>query len=284
MRMKKAGKLLLISALGLIFTFTPFSASASEVQPLGSVPYLTSISFNNAEIEGGFNQSKTTFNLVLADNTVSPSLKDYTVSGSADLFVTYNYDETNRQTGITVTLSFENGTVFYTFNYKNAEKPAVNSNADLLGVVCELGELQPAFDKNTTAYKLYLPSDLTNFEMAAVTEDINAYCAPINMELRENQETDFSFVVTASDGTTKTYKFKIKRVNKTMAQVKAEMAQDGFESFVDGELFYQKPIFNIVFFSAVGGIAVIAVLIVITKRITVNPYDSDEKEFYSPIE
>ncbi len=284
MRMKKAVKLLLISALGLIFTFTPFSASASEVQPLGSVPYLTSISFNNAEIEGGFNQSKTTFNLVLADNTVSPSLKDYAVSGSADLFVTYNYDETNRQTGITVTLSFENGTVFYTFNYKNAEKPAVNSNADLLGVVCELGELQPAFDKNTTAYKLYLPSDLTHFEMAAVTEDINAYCAPINMELRENQETDFSFVVTASDGTTKTYKFKIKRVNKTMAQVKAEMAQDGFESFVDGELFYQKPIFNIVFFSAVGGIAVIAVLIVITKRITVNPYDSDEKEFYSPIE
>lgn len=284
MRMKKAVKLLLISALGLIFTFTPFSASASEVQPLGSVPYLTSISFNNAEIEGGFNQSKTTFNLVLADNAVSPSLKDYTVSGSADLFVTYNYDETNRQTGITVTLSFENGTVFYTFNYKNAEKPAVNSNADLLGVVCELGELQPAFDKNTTAYKLYLPSDLTHFEMAAVTEDINAYCAPINMELRENQETDFSFVVTASDGTTKTYKFKIKRVNKTMAQVKAEMAQDGFESFVDGELFYQKPIFNIVFFSAVGGIAVIAVLIVITKRITVNPYDSDEKEFYSPIE
>lgn len=284
MRMKKAVKLLLISTLGLIFTFTPFSASASEVQPLGSVPYLTSISFNNAEIEGGFNQSKTTFNLVLADNTVSPSLKDYAVSGSADLFVTYNYDETNRQTGITVTLSFENGTVFYTFNYKNAEKPAVNSNADLLGVVCELGELQPAFDKNTTAYKLYLPSDLTHFEMAAVTEDINAYCAPINMELRENQETDFSFVVTASDGTTKTYKFKIKRVNKTMAQVKAEMAQDGFESFVDGELFYQKPIFNIVFFSAVGGIAVIAVLIVITKRITVNPYDSDEKEFYSPIE
>lgn len=284
MRMKKAVKLLLISALGLIFTFTPFSASASEVQPLGSVPYLTSISFNNAEIEGGFNQSKTTFNLVLADNAVSPSLKDYTVSGSADLFVTYNYDETNRQTGITVTLSFENGTVFYTFHYKNAEKPAVNSNADLLGVVCELGELQPAFDKNTTAYKLYLPSDLTHFEMAAVTEDINAYCAPINMELRENQETDFSFVVTASDGTTKTYKFKIKRVNKTMAQVKAEMAQDGFESFVDGELFYQKPIFNIVFFSAVGGIAVIAVLIVITKRITVNPYDMDEKDFYSPIE
>lgn len=284
MRMKKAVKLLLISALGLIFTFTPFSASASEVQPLGSVPYLTSISFNNAEIEGGFNQSKTTFNLVLADNAVSPSLKDYTVSGSADLFVTYNYDETNRQTGITVTLSFENGTVFYTFNYKNAEKPAVNSNADLLGVVCELGELQPAFDKNTTAYKLYLPSDLTHFEMAAVTEDINAYCAPINMELRENQETNFSFVVTASDGTTKTYKFKIKRVNKTMAQVKAEMAQDGFESFVDGELFYQKPIFNIVFFSAVGGIAVIAVLIVITKRITVNPYDMDEKDFYSPIE
>lgn len=282
--MKKAVKLLCISAVALIFISNSFFAFASEAQPPGNHPYLTSISFSNAKIEGGFNQSKTTFNLILEDNAVSPALKDYTVNGTADLFVTYNYDDTNHQNGITVTLAFTNGTVIYTFNYKNAENPVINGNANLLGVICEIGELQPEFDENTTAYKLYLPSDLTHLEIAPVTADINAYCAPLNMELRENQETDFSFTVTASDGTTKTYKFKIKRVNKTIAEVKSEMAQPGFKSFVDGELFYQQPIFSIVSLSAIGGILVIAILIFITKRITVNPYDSDEEDFYSPIE
>ncbi len=282
--MKKAIKLLLTAAVALILVFSSVPAFADDAKPLSNVPYLTSISFNNAEIEGGFNQSKTTFNLILTDNNSSPSLKSYTVNGSADLFVTYDYDNTNVQRGITVTLSFENGTVIYTFNYKNVKSPVINSNANLLGVVCEMGELQPAFDKDTLQYKLYLPSDLTHLEIAPVTEDINAYCAPLNMELRENQETDFAFTVKASDGTTKTYKFKIKRVNKTVAEVKAEMAQPNFTSFVDGELFYQKPIFNIVFLSALGGILVVVILVLITKRLTINPYDGDEKDFYSPVE
>lgn len=282
--MKKTLKLLLAAAAALILAFGTVEAIAEEAKPLSNVPYLTSISFNNAEIEGDFNQSKTTFNLILADNSESPSLKDYTVSGNADLFVTYNYDNTNCQRGITVTLRFENGTVIYTFNYKNAQSPVINGNANLLGVICELGELQPAFDEDTTAYKLYLPCDLTHLEIAPVTADRNAYCAPLNMELRENQETDFTFTVTASDGTAKAYKFKIKRVNKTVDEVKQEMAQPDFKSFVDGELFYQKPIFSIVSLSVLGGILVVTILVLITKRLTVNPYDSEEKEFYSPVE
>lgn len=282
--MKKTLKLLLAAAAAFILVFSTVEALAEEAKPLSNVPYLTSISFNNAEIEGGFNQSKTTFNLILADNSESPSLKDYTVSGKADLFVTYNYDNANCQRGITVTLRFENGTVIYTFNYKNAKSPVINGNANLLGVICELGELQPAFDENTTVYKLYLPCDLTHLEIAPVTADRNAYCAPLNIELRENQETDFTFTVTASDGTTKAYKFKIKRVNKTVDEVKKEMAQPDFKSFVDGELFYQKPIFSIISLSVLGGILVVTILVLITKRLTVNPFDSDEKEFYSPVE
>lgn len=283
--MKKAFKLICTSAIAFIFIFNSTAAFAAEnARPLSNMPYLTSISFNNAEIEGGFSLNKTSFNLILENTAVSPSLKDYSINGSANLFVTYNYDETNHQNGINVTLGFDNGSVIYTFSYKNKPAPAVNGNADLLGVVCEMGELQPEFDKNTTSYKLYIPCDLTNLEIAPVTADINAYCAPLNMQLRENQETDFSFTVTASDGTVKAYKFKIKRVNKTMAEVKAEMAQENFKSFVDGELFYQKPVFSIVVYSTAGGIFVIIILALITKRITINPYDSDEKNFYCPVE
>jgi len=283
--MKKALKRICTSAIALICILNCSAALAAEnAQPLSNMPYLTSISFHNAEIEGGFSQNKTSFDLILEDPSVSPSLKDYKINGNANLFVNYSYDETNHQNGINITLGFENGSVIYTFSYKNKPAPAVTGNADLLGVICEMGELQPAFDSSTTAYRLYIPSDLTNLEIAPVTADINAYCAPLNMQLRENQETDFSFTVTASDGTVKAYKFKIKRVNKTMAQVKAEMAQPGFESFVDGELFYQKPVFSITLYSAAGGILFIIILILITKRITVNPYDSEEKEFYCPVE
>lgn len=282
--MKKLLKTVFTLLIAAVLTAGVATVYGADSVPINNVPYITEISFNNGEIEGGFNQNKTEYNLILANQNASPSLKDYKINGNANLFVNYTYNELNVQTGITVTLSFQNGSVIYTFNYKNKTEPVINSNANLAGISCEYGELQPGFDKSTTNYKLYIPKDLTDLTVTPITDDINAYCPPLNMQLREGQESDFNFTVTASDGTVKIYKFKIKRVNKTVAEIKEEMSKDDFDSFVNGELFYQKPAFAVVTLSVIGGILVIIILALITKRITVNPYDSEEKEFYTPIE
>lgn len=277
-------KKILVFLCTVLLSASLAAASFAADAPFANAPYLESVSFKNAEIEGGFRQDKTVFNLILDNSSVSPVLDKYSTNGNADIFVTYNYDNVNRQTGVVITLSFENGSVIYTFNYKNAQTAALSNNAQLAALSCEYGEVQPEINANDTSYKLYIPSDLTVLDITPVTEDINAYCAPVNIEINEEQEPELSFTVTASDGTTKNYKFKVKHVNKTVEQVKAEMEQENFVSFVEGELFYQKPVFAITFGAVAGGIAVLLILAAVTRHITINPYDGEEKDFYSPIE
>ena len=267
-------------ALGALTVYG--NASEQQLVPLKNVPYLETIDFNNAEIDGGFQKNKTLYTITLDEPSVSPTLKNYVINGDADIFVTYNYDGLNHQTGVIVTLAFESGSVIYTFNYSNVMEFTVSDNANLSALDCEYGEVQPSINMVETSYKLYIPYDLTVLNITPVTEDINAHCDPLSIEINRDQEPELSFTVSASDGTTKNYRFKVRRVEKSMAEIKAEKSRPDFISFVEGELFYERPVFLISAGAVCGGLLIILVLAIITKRITVNPYDRDEKEFYSP--
>ena len=84
----------------------------------------------------------------------------------------------------------------------------------------------------------------------------------------------------ASDSSTRDYLIKIKRVDKTVEQVKAEMEKNDYTSFVEGTRFYEKKEFIIVAASAAGGLIILLLMYKIIKRIAVSPYDSDEKPFF----
>lgn len=283
--MKRGYSLLLAALLSVCCLFggvVAFGDDASVQNALlSNVPYLESVSFSNAKIDGGFSKDKTNFTITLKDPSVSPMLKAYKVSGDAKVFVTYSYDELNRQSGIIVTLSFESGSIIYTFSYSNAQEYEVTGNKNLAALTCEYTEVQPEINSEDTVYKLYIPSDMTKLDITPVTEDVNARCAPLSIEINEDQHPELSFTVVASDGTTKHYKFKIKRVNKTIEEVKAEMAAEDYVTFVTNEKFYQKPLFIIIVCSVAGGILIIAILAAVTKRIIINPYDKEEKSFYA---
>ena len=282
MKMKKIFSLIFAFVMAFCCLSASFSAFAEENQllPLSTVPYLETISFTNAEIDGGFQKNKTMYTITLEDPTVSPTLSGYQVKGEPNVFVTYGYDGLNHQNAIIVTLSFENGSVIYTFNYSNVVDFTLSSNANLLELASEYGEVQPAINDTDTEYKLYIPKDLTQLDVTPVTQDINAHCDPLSIEINSTQQPTLSVTVLASDGTTKKYTFKVRRVEKTMEEVKAEKNNPAFVSFVDGELFYQKPIFSIICISAAAGLIVILIAAKIARRITVNVYDNDEKPFY----
>lgn len=275
--MKKSVIGICIFILTLLSAFYAYGADA----PLENVPFIEDISFKNAHVEGGFVQNSTSFDLVLEDPEKTPAVLDYTVNGSANVFVNYTYDKSNHQTGMQVTLAFDGGSVIYTFNYKNAPQYKITSNAYLAAISCEYGEVQPTISSETTSYKLYIPSDLTAIDITPITEDINAYCASVHIELNERQEPEIKLTVKASDESTRTYRFKVKRINKTVAEVDKEMKEADFVSFVEGARFYEKPQFKVAAASAAGGITVLFVIAVLMKRVIVNPYDRDEKEFYA---
>lgn len=280
--MKKSKQILSALLLLCVFLFpASLSGSAQTATNPAKPPVLTSISFKNAEIEGGFNPQIYDYTLKLIDNTVTPTLKSYKTSTNADIFVTYKTDETKHTTGIDVTLGYENGSVIYTFNFPFAERENVNSNNLLSAVDCKYGEVYPEINENDTDYKLYIPSDLTQITLSAATKDVSAYCeVPGTITLNTDQEPAITLIVTASDGSTREYTLKVKRLNKTCDEVRYEMAQPGFTSIVEGELYYQKPEFFIAVLSAAAGIAMLIIFIIVTKRLTRKVEDSDEEEFF----
>lgn len=277
--MRRKIRLILIIALCFCFLALPFQAFAAD-----DAPVLTSISFKNAEIKDEFKADVREYGLVLENNDVSPTLESYQIKGESDIFVTYVYDDTNHQTGLTVTLQYDWGTTIYNFSYTNPAQYERNSNNLLSNIYCTYGELSPALNDEDTAYKLYIPSDLTQLEITPVTQDIQAYCAPVELTLDDEQTPKITLYSIASDGSKKEYLLDIKRVDKTTEQVKAEMASPDFVSFVDGTRIYQRPEFLIAVCAVIGGIIVIALLFAVTRRIAVNPYDKNEKPFYSPVE
>lgn len=280
--MKKALSII----IGIIILFSVLTPTVSFAEVNNSdieskTPVLNSISFKNALIEENFSPYTYEYSIMLEDPTVTPTLEDYEINGEANIFVTYSLDDAKHQTGIIVTLQFENGSTIYTFNYINALPYNINSNNLLAQADCQLGEIYPEINEKDTEYKLYIPNDLTELNLSAATQNVSAHCdIPGTITLKSDQEPTISLTVTASDASTRTYNFKVKRLNKTSAQVLKEMADPNFTSLVEGELFYQKPEFFIIIVSTAAGIIFLAVLIIITKRVTLKVIDNDETEFY----
>lgn len=277
---RKIGLVFILMLICSAWIITPVSISADD----STTPVLVDISFKNAKIDSTFNHNVQEYSITLKDNTATPTLDGYALKGDADLFINYLYDETNHQTGLTATLQYDTGSKIYTFTYSNPAAYIQNSNNQLSSIYSPYSELSPAVNESDTVYKLYIPSDLTELTITPVTSDINAYCAPVTLKLSADQTPKITLTCTASDGSKKDYSINIKRVNKTTEQVKAEMQQPDYVSFVEGTRLFEKPEFIMIVCTVAGGLILIMIMFAVTKRIAVNPYDKEEKPFYSSIE
>lgn len=269
-----------VMALSLWLPAAAMAEDAPEARPV-----LTAIEFKSATLNEEFSPYTNEYTLTLDDTAETPTLKNYTVEGDAEVFVNYTLDEAKHQTGITVTLEYESGTNVYSFAYANAQAYAVNGNNLLAQMNCMLGEVYPAINDKLTDYRLYIPSDLNVLQLSAVTQDIGAYCEiPQEIELGADREPVISATVIASDGTSRKYNFKIKRLKKTCDEVRAEMASPDFTTLVKGELFYQQPAFLVTAAAVLGAAILLAVFMRFARRLTVRPGDSEEPEFFAPAE
>ncbi len=275
---KKINLVILLIIICSALLITPINAYADNT------PVLVKISFKNAKIDSTYNHEIQEYSLTLDDNSITPTLDSYAIKGDADLFINYIYDETNHPIGLTATLQYDAGSKIYTFTYSNPTDYVQNSNNKLSSIYSQYGELSPTINDSDTVYKLYIPSDLTDLTITPVTHDINAYCAPVSLKLSADQTPKITLTCTASDGSKRNYSLNIKRVNKTTEQVKLEMQQPDYISFVEGTRLFEKPEFIMTVCAVLGGAVLIVIMFAVTKRIAVNPYDKEEKPFYSSIE
>lgn len=264
-----------------ITVLTAFTLSASAANGTAS---LASITFKNGVINEKFSPDVQDYTITLEDNQASPTLESYKINGDAELFITYTYDDANHQTGVVATLKYDKGSMIYNFVYSNPAVSGESGDNLLSSIICTYGEISPELNDEDTAYKLYIPCDLTDIVITPVTNDINAYCPSVELTLDETQEPKITLCSKAANSSQRNYTLEIKRVDKTLEQVKLEMQSPDFKSFVDGTRLYQKPEF-IISVSCIGaGIVVLAILFVILRRVAISPYDKDEKPFYAPVE
>lgn len=277
---RKISPIITILFICCALLINPISAAAKS----NDTPVLVQISFKNAEIDSAFKHEEQDYSLTLKDSSTTPTLDSYAIKGDADLFINYIYDDTNHQIGLTATLQYDTGSKIYTFAYSNPTAYVRNGNNKLSSIYSQYGELSPSINDSDTVYKMYIPSDLTDLTITPVTADINAYCAPVTLKLSADQAPKITLTCTASDGSKRNYSLNIKRVDKTTEQVKLEMQQSDYESFVEGTRLFEKPEFIITVCAVLGGAVLLFIMFAVTKRITVNPYDKEEKPFYSSVE
>ncbi|WP_028548043.1 cadherin-like beta sandwich domain-containing protein [Paenibacillus sp. UNC451MF] len=155
--------------------------------------------------------------------TVSDSNATMTVNGNPVLSGQAS-GAINLQTGnntITVVVTAQNGT---TKNYRVTvnRAPATSSNADLSSLTLSNGTLSPVFASGTTAYSANVATAVSSITVTANIYDKNATMTvngspvisgqasgAINLQIGSNT---INVVVTAQDGTTKTYSIIVSRV------------------------------------------------------------------------
>ncbi len=246
------------------------------------IPSLRAVSFKNATVQEALAPDRYEYTLVLDDPKQTPTLENYEVSGDAKVFTEYLYDSTQRQNGIAVTLEHENGSVKYRFLYQNAQRKTNSSNNYLQSVSCPLGVVYPEISHDTDRYRLYVPSDLTELELSAAPEDVEAHCeVPGTITLSAQQEMKIVIQVTAADGSVRPYTFRVRRMDKTSQEAEQLIREGNTDLLIKSERFYQKPAFLICFFGILGSALLLWLLVNLTKRFAVQVGDSEEVPFFA---
>lgn len=278
--MKKTIKALLCVAmmLAVVVPFTVFAGDKAESKTV-KAPTLQSIEFNDAEIEGDFSPTQFYYNINVNSDGETPTLKKYKVSKGAEIFVTYNQDGVN---GINVEVKNVTLSANYFFEYKyNDVNVNPNSNTNLKELDCELGCVYPAINNEETYYQLYIPKDMTELKLTAVPEDLGASCnVPKEFKMTTEQNPIIEASVVSSDGTLKSYKFEVKRLDLTSKELKKELKNNSYEDIIKNEVFHKSPQFKVMLLGIFGGIIILAIAVLILKRVAVKAQDDDETEFF----
>lgn len=143
---------------------------------------------------------------------------------------------TNSATTATNTNNTANATTPTSTNTTSTTKKSSNANLSNLGI-------KPydfsGFKPGTTTYSATVPNDTTSVEVYATAQSPSAKVSGIGTKSLEVGTNKIDVVVTAEDGTTKTYTINITRQEETEANteiVQAQYSGDGLASLKIGDL------------------------------------------------
>lgn len=178
------------------------SKTISITNPPSSNNNLSSLSVSNSSIN--FNKNNTNYSVSVDSNVTNITISATSEDSGASItgIGTKNLNYGNNQFYIVVTApSGDKKTYAITVNRKDNR----SGNNKLASLSVNGAELSPKFNANTDSYSVSVPYNISNLKVNAKAEDEKAKINITNTNLTAEGTTDVKIVVTAENGSTKTY-------------------------------------------------------------------------------
>ena len=183
------------------------SAGITIKTPPSSNNNLSSLSVN----PGGINfNGGTSYNTSVGANVTSVNVSASVEDPKSSLSGTGTHSLNYGSNTINVTVTAENGNrKVYTIIVNRKDDRSTNNNLSSLNV--SNGKLSPGFSKSTTSYNMEVPYEVSKLKISANAEDAKAKVNISNPELVAEETTQVRVIVTAENGSSKTYVINVKR-------------------------------------------------------------------------
>ncbi|WCN37300.1 cadherin-like beta sandwich domain-containing protein [Aneurinibacillus uraniidurans] len=210
-------------------TTKPYTIAVTRAASLSSNADLSSLTLSAGTLSPTFTAGMTSYTASVGNSTssinVTPTLADsnatVTVNGNAVTSgIAYMVPLTVGSNTITVVVTAQDGTT-KTYTITVTRAAALSTNADLSNLVFSQGTLSPAFSSGTTSYTASVGNAVSSLTITPTLSDSNATVtvngtavtngtASGGIALTVGSNT-ITVVVTAQDGTTKTYTITVTR-------------------------------------------------------------------------
>lgn len=187
------------------------SKTINITNPPSSNNNLKSLNINNGSLSHGFSAGNTSYTVNVGSDITNIRIdaqaedNGSTIEGTGSKSLSYG----NNRFSINVTAP-SGAQKTYTINVIREDNRSSNNN--LSNLIVNGGTLNPGFSKNNTYYTLSVPYEISSLDVKGIVEDSkSSVTVSGNYDLIAEETKDVKVVVTAENGSTKTYTISVSR-------------------------------------------------------------------------
>ncbi|GHT20945.1 hypothetical protein FACS189430_00210 [Bacteroidia bacterium] len=181
---------------------------------------LSSLSVNQGTLTPAFNANTTSYSVNVANSVANITISATANHSAANVVGTGSQSLKVGNNSFNVVVTAEDGTSkkTYTVNITRAALVVQSNDANLSSLSVNQGTLTPAFNANTTSYSVSVANSVANITISATANHSAASVVGTGSQSLNVGNNALSVVVTAEDGTSKTYTVTVNRAAATLSK------------------------------------------------------------------
>jgi len=214
--------------LGVAINFNPVTFTVEGGEPVkSSNADLASLTLSDGTLTPAFAANVTSYTASVANNITSVTINATAADSKATVDGAGTKSLSVGSNTFDIVVTAEDGTTKTYTIVITREEPVLSSDANLTSLTASPAVLSPAFDSATTSYSATVANNVSEVTIAATTSHVSASASGTGTKSLSVGVNTFNVVVTAENGTTKTYTITITRESPTSTPAIALSAPSG---------------------------------------------------------